>query len=870
MTATTNAPSSSVTDLVTCTIDGTEVSVPKGTLIIRAAEQVGIQIPRFCDHPLLKPAGACRQCLVDVAMPDREGNVRAMPKPQASCTMEVTPGMVVNTQQTSEVADKAQKGVMEFLLINHPLDCPVCDKGGECPLQNQALSNGRATSRFHEIKRTYPKPIKISTQILLDRDRCILCQRCTRFSAEIAGDPFIDLQGRGGGTPGRDIHGQPAQQVGAFDPSVLGVAVEGHAPHPVHVEIAGPDGVGGIASGVAGTVGNAELDTTGRPFASYFSGNTIQICPVGALTSASYRFRARPFDLVSVESIAEHDASGSAIRIDHRRGVVVRRLAGDDPAVNEEWITDKDRFAYHWQTGDDVLTTPLVRDENTGELVAASWSEALQLAHQGLMRAVESSGVGYLPGGRLTIEDAYAWSKFARVVTSTNNIDFRSRAHSTEELQFLGHRVAGSGLEVTFAQLEKAPRVLLVGFEPEEEAGSVFLRLRKGVLAKKVHVTAIAPFASRGLTKVRGDLIVAAPGTEAAVINSLAADHGELLQELSQPGAVIIAGERAGLSPGTLSALQVLADQTGARLAWIPRRAGDRGAIEAGLLPTLLPGGRPVADAEARIDTASAWGVESLPAQIGLDASGIIEAADRGDLAAVVTGGIDVVDFPEPTRLEAALGAAGFVLTLEVRRSAVTRFADVVLPVAPTSHKGGTFLNWEGRPRPFGQVFATTKRSDAQVLHMLAEQFGVDLGTRTLEQAHREFAEFGGWDGQRVAAPTEVAPAPATSETAGYVLASWRMMLDAASGQDGETYLAGTAHRPVVRISHGAATALGVSLGDRVAVTTQSGTITLPVLPTTMPDGVVWVPLNSPGSQVYRTLGVTAGDYVTVHAEVDQ
>src|SRR5690606_14954250 len=202
----TTTPAKVDEDLISVTIDGVEVDVPKGTLVIRAAEQIGIQIPRFCDHPLLEPAGACRQCLVEVATPDREGNVRDMPKPQASCTLEATPGMVVRTQRTSAVADKAQQGVMEFLLINHPLDCPVCDKGGECPLQNQAMSNGRARSRFVDVKRTFPKPIAISTEILLDRDRCVLCQRCTRFSEEIAGDQFIDLQERG-----------IKQQIGVYD-----------------------------------------------------------------------------------------------------------------------------------------------------------------------------------------------------------------------------------------------------------------------------------------------------------------------------------------------------------------------------------------------------------------------------------------------------------------------------------------------------------------------------------------------------------------------------------------------------------------------------------------------------------------------------
>src|SRR3982074_2321200 len=281
-------------DMVTLSIDDISVVVPKGTLVIRAAELMGIQIPRFCDHPLLDPVGACRQCLVEV-----EGQR----KPMASCTTTVTPDMVVRTQYTSEAGDKAQHGVMELLLINHPLDCPVCDKGGECPLQNQAMSNGRPDSRFDDVKRTFPKPINISSQVLLDRERCVLCARCTRFSQQIAGDPFIELLERGA-----------LQQVGIYEK---------------------------------------------EPFESYFSGNTIQICPVGALTSASYRFRSRPFDLVSVPTVAEHDASGAAIRADYRRGKVMRRLSGDDPAVNEEWISDKDRFAFQYATTGDRLTHPM-------------------------------------------------------------------------------------------------------------------------------------------------------------------------------------------------------------------------------------------------------------------------------------------------------------------------------------------------------------------------------------------------------------------------------------------------------------------------------------------------------------------------------
>ncbi|HLS01179.1 MAG TPA: molybdopterin-dependent oxidoreductase, partial [Beutenbergiaceae bacterium] len=354
--------------------------------------------------------------------------------------------------------------------------------------------------------------------------RCILCQRCVRFQDEIAGDPFITLQGRGGGEPGREIGPLHAQQIGAFDETLLDFAPrDGQAIDTLHSdEAVGPDGDSSVISGVATTVGDAEMDSTGRPFASYFSGNTIQICPVGALTSAAYRFRSRPFDLVSSDSVAEHDSSGAAIRIDHRRGTVLRRLSGDDPVVNEEWITDKDRFAFTWQSAPDVLEAPLVRNFETGQLEPTSWSEAIHLAAQGLTKAISAGGVGLLPGGRLTLEDAYGWSKFARVVCGTNDIDFRARAHSVEELDFLGSTVAGSSIDVTFTDLENSPQVLLVGFEPEEEAGNVFLRLRKGVIQGRTQVATIAPFETRGATKMRATVLTTTPGEEALRLKSLA------------------------------------------------------------------------------------------------------------------------------------------------------------------------------------------------------------------------------------------------------------------------------------------------------------------------------------------------------------
>ena len=334
----TNHPDTSTpktVESVNVTIDGVEMEVPKGTLVIRAAEQIGIEIPRFCDHPLLAPVAACRACLIEID---------GVPKPQPACAQVLSEGMNVRTQRSSEVARIAQEGVMEFLLVNHPLDCPVCDKGGECPLQNQAMSVGRPESRFEGEKRTFPKPINVNAEVLLDRERCVSCARCTRFAEEIAGDPSLELLERGA-----------QQQVGTAND---------------------------------------------EPFDSYFSGNVVQICPVGALTSASYRFRSRPFDLISVPTTCEHCASGCSLRTDNRRGTVTRRLAWEDPEVNEDWSCDKGRFAFAYLNSGRI-ESPLIREN--GELRTASWPEAMHVAAAGLTAASESA---VLIGGRATVEDA--------------------------------------------------------------------------------------------------------------------------------------------------------------------------------------------------------------------------------------------------------------------------------------------------------------------------------------------------------------------------------------------------------------------------------------------------------------------------------
>jgi NADH-quinone oxidoreductase subunit G len=766
-------------EMITCVIDGFEITVPKGTLVIRAAEKLGIQIPRFCDHPLLAPAGACRQCLVDI-----EINGRAFPKPQASCTIPVENGMIVKTQLTSPVADKAQKGVMELLLINHPLDCPVCDKGGECPLQNQAMSSGRGESRFEGVKRTFEKPVAISSQVLLDRERCVLCARCTRFSEQIAGDPFITLNERGA-----------LQQVGIYED---------------------------------------------EPFDSYYSGNTVQICPVGALTGTSYRFRARPFDLVSTNTSCEHCASGCSMRTDVRRGKTLRRLAGEDADVNEEWNCDKGRWAFKYEVAKNRITVPMIRDAN-GQLQEASWPEALAAAAAGLKNA----RAGVLVGGRATVEDAYGYSKFARITLNTNNIDFRARSHSGEELDFL----ASASLNATYKDIDKADQVVLISFEPEDESPIVFLRIYKQTHKRAIKVTSIAPFASRGTQKLNAKLIKTATGNEVAAISALTGLTAK---------SVVLVGERASETTGTLSAVIKLVSESGAKLGWIPRRAGEKGAVAAGALPTLLPGNRPISDASARVDIATAWNADSLPSELGLSSAEIINS----DLQSVLIGGVDPMDISADAKVKLS---KKFVVSLEIRQSDITDIASVVLPVAAVVEKSGSFMDWQGSTRNFdAAVDQSLNRSDVRILSMLADEIGKPINLATVKSARNEFESIGNWDGSRSA--MKLIPGHPSKSATGdeAVLNSWRNLLDKGSLQDGEDNLAGTARKSIVVISPARAKSLGVNESDLVRVSNEYGAITLPCSISDIEESSVWLPRNSQSSQLIRNLATVSNSIVKV------
>jgi len=776
---------------VSLMIDGLSVTVPKGTSLIRAGEVAGVAIPRFCDHPLLDAMGACRQCLVEIV---DAGNGRGFPKPQSACTTEVADGMVVKTQATSQAAADAQRQILELLLINHPLDCPICDKGGECPLQNQALANGQSASRYDGVKRTYPKPVELSELILLDRERCVLCARCTRFADQIAGDPSIHLVERGA-----------KQQIGIY-----------------------PD----------------------QPFDSYFSGNVAQICPVGALTSADYRFSARPFDLVSTVTTCDNCAAGCQLRVDVRRGLVRRRLAGNDPAVNQEWNCDRGRFGFAGPRQNDRVRQPLVRRGD--DLVPTSWPEALAAAAAGLKRAGQR--VGVLPGGRLTEETAYAYGRFARTVLRTNSIDYRARPISGEETDFLTQYVVGASLAdaVTYADLAQAKRVVLAMFEPEDESPIVALRLRQAVRRRGLEVVTIAPYLSRGSAKLKATLVPTAPLAVPQAIRAAQADAD----------TIFLVGESMAQVPGAFTALLERVKDTGARWAWIPRRAGEIGALAAGCLPGLLPGGRRLDDAEAKAEVEARWGVD-LPSAAGLDTDAMLAAAAKGDLAALLIGGVELADLADPAAAEEAL-ANTFVVSLETRLSDAAALADVVLPVEVLDGISGTFLNWEHRPRP---VEPLTPRpgsimTDIRVLAGLADALEADLGFANAEAAAEDLA---GLPPVARPAPKWTAVKPLKS-IPGLRLATWRELLDDSRCLDGAAALRASARPVVVRVAPATLAKAGLTGATTVRLTGSTGSIDLAVVADpTMVDAVVWLPANAPG-QAINAIGARLGGPVELSA----
>ena len=601
---------------------------------------------------------------------------------QPSCFVEVQDGSEVVTD--SDKVKKAQDGVLEFLLINHPLDCPVCDKGGECPLQDQTLAYGPGESRFVEEKRHFEKPISISELVLLDRERCIQCSRCTRFADEVAGEAQIDFIGRG-----------------------------------EHLEV------------------NIFPEL---PFTSYFSGNTVQICPVGALTASPYRFAARPWDLDQVESTCTTCAVGCRVAVQSSSNRVTRLLGIDADPVNHGWLCDKGRFAFDAVNNDDRLVEPLIRKD--GELVAASWHEALAAAADGLTAATSAGGgesVGVVGGARLTNEGAYTWARLAKGVLGTDSVDAQMGDGLPAELAV--------GLpRATIDQMAAADTVILLAGDVREELPVLFLRLRSAIVDGGTalvelapQATSLTPYATVSLRYAPGE----ASGLARALVDGAASppptvDPAALAEARRLTGAgqvVVIAGRPSLAEDGALvaDAVQVLAGSLPeARFLPALRRGNVHGALDMGLAPGLLPGR--VALDQGREWFTRAWG--SVPVARGRDTHGILRAAagepDAGPpvRSLVVLGADPLGDFPDRRLAERALAGAAFVVAVASSPGPVVERADVVLPAAEAHERPGTTTNIEGRVSRLGQKLVPPGQAwpDWMIAVELAVHLGADLG----------------------------------------------------------------------------------------------------------------------------------------------
>lgn len=806
---------------VTVRIDGREVEAKPGQLVIDAAEDAGTFVPRFCYHPRMSPVGMCRQCIVEVVGPRG-------PQLVVSCMTPVNEGMVVNT--ATPTVKKAQEGVLEFLLANHPLDCPVCDKGGECPLQDQAYSHGPGESRFVEEKRHYEKPIPISDLVYLDRERCILCDRCTRFAREVAGDPLIHFVQRGNNT-----------QVLTF-----------------------PD----------------------EPFSSYFSGNTVQICPVGALTSKPYRFKARPWDLDERESTCTMCSVGCRIEVHSSRNEVIRYQGVDVDAVNWGWLCDKGRFSYEHLNNGDRLGGPLAKQGDA--LVPVPWAAALDAAASAIAAAVRSggaAGVGVIGGARGTNEDAYAWAKLAKGVIGTDNVDCQ-----------LGdglpaHAVYGLP-RATIDEAAAAPTVVLIGPDLKEELPVLFLRLRDAAEKRRTRIIELSPTAT-GLSPYAFVSLRTRPGEQAAAVRAvlgngsaaavgIADDDAARAREQLATGPVVVVYGRSSLAESadyTLDALHLLRQGVpGATFLPALRRGNVHGALDMGLAPGLLPG-RVTLD-QGREHVAASW--PQVPATHGLDTRGMLEAAAAGRLGCLVLLGADPLsDFPDKDLAQRALAGAGAVVAIDSFLNASSRKADVVLAAAMPAEKSGTTTNLEGRVSAINQKVTPvgTARPDWIIAAELALRLEADLGFETTAQvwaeitavapSHRDLpsAAAASTDGV-LAGPSSVpflpveAPELPRADGYGLRLVASRKLYDAGVGVAKSPAMASLAPGARLHLNPYDLQPLGVPTGTPVRVTTTRTALVLDaVADVGVPRGSAWVAFNQPNVAVAEL--ISSSDPVT-------
>ncbi len=651
-------------------LDGKTVTAHRGDPLIKAAEEAGTFIPRFCYHPRMKPVGMCRMCLVEVKGP------RGFTL-QPACFIQVAPDMEVVT--ASEVVKKAQDGVLEYLLANHPLDCPVCDKGGECPLQDQTLAHGPGESRYVEEKRHFAKPISISDIILLDRERCIQCGRCTRFASEVVGKPLIDFAGRGD-----------------------------------HIEVA---------------------PAPGSSFDTYFSGNIIQICPVGALTSKSYRFRARPWDLEQSESTCAGCALGCRVVVQSSQNEMTRLLGIDSDAVNHSWLCDKGRFGFEATASPNRVRAPHIRKGNN--FVEVGWFEALTKVAKTLTAALENAGanaVAVLGGGTLTNEDVFAWMKLMKGYLGVDSCDVQMG-------NGVDPRLILQGSVATINEVVDSRTVVLIDADIEEEVPVLFLRLREAALAGRTrvvevvdHLTSLSAVAFQ--TLLVGDLDFE-KSLETLNLESLA---GVTEPEFVGQGVVFVVGQSNVLrsqSERSRAVARLLRRYPKAKILPVFSKSNTMGAMHLGMSPGFLPGGVELDSATSQFQ----W--PNLPKSRGMSGHEILQSAAQQDLEVLFLLGPDALsEYPDRRLVERALERSSLVVAVDSTFNEVTEFADVVLPLAAFGEYIGTFTNIEGRISPVGQKLVPlgVAQKGWEIASEIAGSLGYDLGFEKEEDIWTEIA----------------------------------------------------------------------------------------------------------------------------------
>lgn len=734
---------------VNLTIDGIAVTVPKGTTVYTAAKQLGIEIPIFCYHDRMPPFGACRQCLVEV---------EKMPKLQTSCTLEATEGMVVKTQSLTAV--EGRESILEFLLINHPLDCPICDRGGECPLQDQTMKYGPEKSRFYEEKRHFKKPIPLGPVLMLDRERCIVCARCTRFGDLVAGDNALEFAERG-----------------------------------FRTEVSTPDG---------------------GPARSKFIGNTIMICPVGALTSQVYRFRARPWDNEHTESTCTHCPVGCSMTLDSRDGEIMRTRSCENKSVNDIWLCDKGWFGYEYTSSPDRLQRPLIRQN--GKLEPVSWDDALGLIVSKIQHAKTTGKAAALGGNSLTTEENYLLQRLMREVVGVNNVDHRvgMPIFSLEE------EGLPPGMDMTIGESENLSFAVLLGLDITEEFPVVWLRLKHAINhgAKVVFIGNFAPEVARHLTNT----ILHAPGQELEVLQKYLPELGSL----SGKGAIFVGSQYLN-TPHRCAILSELTKfkQSKPEIALniMEGRNNSVGARLAGMRPDLGPNGERLREP-------------------GLNAIEVLEAAakDRWDFL-YVAGADPATKYPSKLWSQARANF-GFLVVQDLFLTETAKQADVVLPALSFAEKGGTFVNIAGQSQKLrpGKDIPSGVYSDGAILTLIAQRLHASL---TVDEVFLSQL-------RPIARPDHIQAGPGPQS--GDLRATFAQSLfDHGVRMKHNPRLLEMAKQPFVRLNPREGGKRSLSNNSRVIIRANGASITATLrLDDTVADGTVVLPLGFPEVPVHE------------------